>query len=165
MKLIIGHSAVRLVEGRAPLIVTILALFCLIAATAAQRRFFYRWDQSVRNIPYDGRFTFVRVRYTPSRAGYWAGGLPSWVHGYPLAEQNLMHIMKDCQPARRACRRDQRRHARRSGSLSISDRVHHRGWLVDAYRRRGGRWPARLPAEGRSPDRRRLQGRRLETAC
>ena len=72
------------------MIVTVLALFCLIAATAAQRRFFYGWDESVRNIPYDGRFTFVRVRYTPSRAGYWAGGRPSWVHGYPLAERNLL---------------------------------------------------------------------------
>ena len=62
-------------------------------ATIAQRRF-YGWDETVRNIPYDGRFTFVRIRYTPSRAGV-SGRGPSWVHGYPLAEQNLMRIMKD----------------------------------------------------------------------
>ena len=80
---------------RTTLFVTVLALFCLIAAAAAQRRFFYGWDESIRNIPYDGRFTFVRVRYTPSRTGYWAGGRPSWVHGYPLAERNLMKIMKE----------------------------------------------------------------------
>jgi hypothetical protein len=46
---------------RTTLFVTVLALFCLIAAAAAQRRFFYGWDESIRNIPYDGRFTFVRV--------------------------------------------------------------------------------------------------------
>ena len=68
----------------------------LSVTLAAQRRgFFYGWDPSVKNIPYDGRFTFVRVRYTTAPGGYWAGGRPSWVHGYPLAEQNLMRIMRD----------------------------------------------------------------------
>jgi hypothetical protein len=47
------------------------------------------------NIPYDGRFTFVRVRYDTAPGGYWAGGRPSWIHGYPLAERNLMKIMKE----------------------------------------------------------------------
>ena len=73
-----------------------IVVLCLLATAAfAQRRFFYGWDPSVRNTPYDGRFTFVRVRYQPTPEGYWAGGRPSWVHGYPLAEQNLMRIMKD----------------------------------------------------------------------
>src|SRR5258706_6876633 len=76
-------------------LVTLAVLACLVAAASAQRRFFYGWDESVRNIPYDGRFTFVRVRYTPAPGGNWAGGRPSWVHGYPLAEQNLMRIMKE----------------------------------------------------------------------
>ena len=75
-------------------LLTLLTMFCLIGVAAAQRRF-YGWDSSVRNIPYDGRFTFARVRYTPAPGGNWAGGQPSWVHGYPLAEQNLMRIMKD----------------------------------------------------------------------
>ena len=47
------------------------------------------------NIPYDGRFTFVRVRYRPAPGGFWPGGRPSWIHGYPLAEQNLMKIMNE----------------------------------------------------------------------
>src|SRR5689334_22278873 len=47
------------------------------------------------NIPYDGRFTFVRVRYTPAPGGYWPGRRPSWIHGYPLAEHNLMKIMNE----------------------------------------------------------------------
>jgi Domain of unknown function (DUF4159) len=47
------------------------------------------------NIPYDGRFTFVRVNYETAPGGYWAGGRPSWTHRYPLAEENLMKIMNE----------------------------------------------------------------------
>ncbi|HYM25297.1 MAG TPA: DUF4159 domain-containing protein, partial [Vicinamibacterales bacterium] len=49
----------------------------------------------IPNIPYDGRFTFVRIHYDPSPGGYWPGRRPSWIHGYPLAEQNLMKIMNE----------------------------------------------------------------------
>src|SRR5262245_26629171 len=45
------------------------------------------------NIPYDGRFTFVRVKYTTAPGGYWYSNWPAWAHGYPLSEQNLMNIM------------------------------------------------------------------------
>jgi hypothetical protein len=76
-------------------VLTLVALCFIVANAGAQRRFYYGWDESVRNIPYDGRFTFARVRYTPSRGGYWAGGRPSWVHGYPLAERNLLRIMRE----------------------------------------------------------------------
>src|SRR6185503_13420735 len=74
---------------------TAVTLLFLAAATAAQREFFAGWDQTVRNISYDGRFTFVRVKYTPGRGGYWPGTRPSWIHGYPVAERNLMRIMKE----------------------------------------------------------------------
>ncbi len=47
------------------------------------------------NIPYDGRFTFVRLKYTTAPGGYWYGGWPAWGHGYPIAEQNLMNIMNE----------------------------------------------------------------------
>ena len=70
-------------------------LLCLAAAACGQYRSFYGWNGTVKNRPYDGRFTFVRVRYTPAPGGNWAGGLPSWVHGYPLAEQNLLRIMRE----------------------------------------------------------------------
>src|SRR4051794_32544745 len=78
----------------------LLTLAAILAATAAgllaqRRRSFYGWDPTVRNVPYDGQFTFVRIRYTSAPGGYWSGGRPSWVHGYPLAEQNLMRIMND----------------------------------------------------------------------
>jgi hypothetical protein len=35
------------------------------------------------------------VKYETAPGGYWAGGRPSWVHGFPLAEENLMRIMND----------------------------------------------------------------------
>jgi hypothetical protein len=47
------------------------------------------------NVPYDGRFTFVRINYQTAPGGYWYRGLPAWAHGYPLAEQNLMKIMNE----------------------------------------------------------------------
>ena len=47
------------------------------------------------NAAYDGRFTFVRLKYTTAPGGYWYRGLPAWAHGYPIAEQNLMRIMND----------------------------------------------------------------------
>ena len=47
------------------------------------------------NIPYDGQFTFVRLKYTNGPGGNWYGGWPAWGHGYPIAEQNLMRIMNE----------------------------------------------------------------------
>jgi hypothetical protein len=79
-------------------IVVILSL-CAVAALAQRRDDFgfsgFRREPTIRNIAYDGRFTFVRVKYTPAPDGYWAGGRPSWSHGYPIAEENLMKIMND----------------------------------------------------------------------
>ena len=74
------------------------ALLCLAASALAQRGFggFVQGRFRVlRNTPYDGRFTFVRVNYETAPGGYWAGGRPSWSHGYPLAERNLMKIMNE----------------------------------------------------------------------
>jgi hypothetical protein len=76
------------------------AIVLAVAVTAlAQRRLFdefgYGRAPAIHNIPYDGQFTFVRVKYDTAPGGYWAGGRPSWVHGYPLAEENLMRIMDD----------------------------------------------------------------------
>ena len=48
-----------------------------------------------KNIPYDGRFTFVRLNYTTAPGGYFYRGEPAWAHGYPLAEQNLMAILNE----------------------------------------------------------------------
>jgi len=92
------HSPVVIANRTAPArrltVALIAAVLCLTAVAAiAQRRFLA--ETSIRNVPYDGRFTFVRVRYTTAPGGFWAGGLPSWIHGFPLAERNLMRIMRD----------------------------------------------------------------------
>jgi hypothetical protein len=77
-------------------------VLCLTAAALAQRPFQDGFGRDgfgrapvIHNTPYDGQFTFVRVQYDTAPGGYWAGGRPSWVHGYPLAEENLMRIMND----------------------------------------------------------------------
>ena len=46
------------------------------------------------NVPYDGRFTFVRLTYDTLPGGYWYRGQPAWFHGYPTSEQNLMEIVR-----------------------------------------------------------------------
>jgi hypothetical protein len=72
-------------------------LLCSTLALAQRRRFggFEEYAAPRPNIPYDGRFTFVRVNYEPAPGGYWYRGIPSWAHGFPLAERNLMKIMND----------------------------------------------------------------------
>lgn len=78
---------------------------CLAAAAAgAQRRggfqqYFggpdamYQPPQFHGNVPYDGRFTFARIRYKGfehmSREG------PGWSHDYPDAEENFTKILRD----------------------------------------------------------------------
>ena len=68
----------------------LLALGLLIAATASGQRDSYRHDLS-----YDGRFTFVRLRwgsdFSSSRRGFSA----AWNHDYPRAEQNLSLILDE----------------------------------------------------------------------
>jgi len=44
------------------------------------------------NIPYGGRFAFVRLTYETMPGGFWYRGQPAWSHGYPTAEENLMQI-------------------------------------------------------------------------
>ena len=35
------------------------------------------------------------MSYDTAPGGYWYRGLPSWAHGYPVAERNLMRIMNE----------------------------------------------------------------------
>src|SRR6185369_15642906 len=49
-------------------------------------------DPIPRNLPYDGRFIFARLRYTVANGGYYYRGLPAWAHGYSHAEENLMRL-------------------------------------------------------------------------
>ena len=78
-----------------------LALVLAAGSAPAQRGFGRRFGRQVgrevdvQNEPYDGRFTFARVRYTTAPGGFWYQGLPSWAHGYPMSEDNLMRIMNE----------------------------------------------------------------------
>src|SRR5438477_3415563 len=82
-----------------------MAVVALVMATAAlaQRRrdgfgggFGGRQRVPIlKNAPYDGRFTFVRMNYESTPDGYWYGGTPAWSHGYPVAEKNLVQIMNE----------------------------------------------------------------------
>ena len=90
--------------GRSSRYVMALVLVLLAAAGAfAQGRFFgggfggprVRNFKPAPNTPYDGRFNFVRVSYECDASGYWWRGIPSWAHGYPQAEQNLVRIMNE----------------------------------------------------------------------
>jgi hypothetical protein len=47
--------------------------------------------EAAPNIPYDGRFTFIRLRYGPETK-FISQGM-QWTHDYPLGEQNFMKIV------------------------------------------------------------------------
>ena len=74
-----------------------LLLSCAAGAALAQRGDFRAFgrEPEVHNVPYDGRFTFARVRFANPPGGYYYKGLPAWAHGYPDAELNLMKIMNE----------------------------------------------------------------------
>lgn len=78
------------------------ALLVLVAGAAFAQGRRWGWDGFDRlraprtpeaNIPYDGRFTFVRLSYETAEGGYWYRGQPAWMHGYPEAERNLLRII------------------------------------------------------------------------
>jgi hypothetical protein len=73
------------------------ALLVFSALAFAQFRFFGGGgrEPDIHNEPYNGRFTFARLKYTTAPGGYWYQGLPSWAHGWPLSEDNLVKIMNE----------------------------------------------------------------------
>ncbi|MDR1990427.1 MAG: DUF4159 domain-containing protein [Acidobacteriaceae bacterium] len=77
--------------------IVILLVVTAVAAAQFRRRFGGGpgRDPVVVNKPYDGQFTFTRLKYTTAPGGYWYQGLPSWAHGYPMSEDNLIRIMNE----------------------------------------------------------------------
>jgi uncharacterized protein DUF4159 len=73
----------------------LIGWLCAAATALAQWGDFRGREPAVHNLPYDGRFTFARARFTNPPAGYYYRGLPAWAHGYPEAETNLMKIMEE----------------------------------------------------------------------
>jgi hypothetical protein len=74
----------------ARLTILVLALAGLGAAAAAHP------PAQLENAPYDGRFTFVRLRFATSMdlSSFRVGREPWWAHDYPRAERNLMQILE-----------------------------------------------------------------------
>ena len=72
-----------------------------VSSALAQRRGFggggfggrNRREAIQPNPPYDGRFTFVRIRYGPDY-GFTSQGLP-WSHDYPTGERHFMKILNE----------------------------------------------------------------------
>ncbi|MEO7962363.1 MAG: DUF4159 domain-containing protein [Gemmatimonadaceae bacterium] len=75
----------------------VIAMFAPFALGQAQRfgRNVAPHDPEVTDVPYNGRFTFARLRYAVAEGGYYYGGLPSWAHGYDMAERNLVQILNE----------------------------------------------------------------------
>jgi len=88
---------------------TTLALALAAAPADAQRRGFYDrelasaldgdgyWELPANrftgNLPYDGRFTFARIKYRGTQC--WSAQGPGWAHDYPDAEVHLVQILKE----------------------------------------------------------------------
>jgi len=88
---------------RALVVAAALCVASLVMApvAVAQRGYDPRSTQepySIDNIPYDGRFTFARIRFEPGGGG--GGGFRSWGdlkwdHDFPRAERNFMKILSE----------------------------------------------------------------------
>lgn len=56
------------------------------------------------NVPYDGRFTFARIKYRGFE--HFGPEGPGWSHDYPRAEEHLMRIMREISTIRPFIERD-----------------------------------------------------------
>ena len=80
----------------------IVSLAAMAAAGhAAPQDLFRGWRgpavQVADNVPYDGRVTFVRIRYATDLGGFggrWARD-PGWAHDYPTADIHMMKILNE----------------------------------------------------------------------
>jgi hypothetical protein len=82
-------------------VITLVALLVVVAAAAATQELFRGWRspafEVAENPPYDGRVTFVRIRYATdfgSVGGRWARD-PGWAHDYPTADIHMMKILHE----------------------------------------------------------------------
>ena len=71
----------------------VVMLSCVAAASAQSSP--GGWGRP--DIPYDGQFTFVRLRWGSGTYGarVAGGGVNFWLHEFPRAEQNLMRALND----------------------------------------------------------------------
>jgi hypothetical protein len=79
---------------------TLVALLVPAASSAQERsRGRRRAAELPANVPYDGRFTFVRIRYAEPGGGLQNfqgfGREPPWAHDYPRAERHFMQLLAE----------------------------------------------------------------------
>jgi hypothetical protein len=75
----------------------VFATVLVAGSLLAQRRM--RMQESLPNAPYDGKFTFIRVRYNPGSGTFgdnnFGGRDPKWNHDYPRAELHFGKILSE----------------------------------------------------------------------
>jgi uncharacterized protein DUF4159 len=67
----------------------------LVAVTAAAAQPAYYDPAYSSTVPYDGRFTFARLRWKSDLRGGFRGFASAWNHDYPRAEQHLGQIVNE----------------------------------------------------------------------
>jgi len=71
-------------------------LVTVVVPAAAQRRGRRPPPEFGENVPYDGRFTFVRIRYADANTGLGGFGRePPWSHDYPRAERHFTKLIDE----------------------------------------------------------------------
>ncbi len=126
---------------------------------------FYQHPEFRGNTPYDGRFTFARIKWRGF--GHFTNQGPGWSHDYPRAESHLMRIMMEITSLRPFIESDK---AVGGNVLALDDPDLFKypvaylsepgAWFPNGP---GGAGPAQLPHEGRVHHLRRLRrGRRLD---
>lgn len=77
------------------LAVTLALLVVAIAGAAAQRGGGFDFSRSWEaRVPYNGKFTFTRVRYNSGLGGFSRGRSNAWNHDYPRADYHLPKILE-----------------------------------------------------------------------
>ncbi len=72
-----------------------VALLVLVAATAVAAQFDFGVRSVSPRVDYDGRFTFVRLRWRPEGARARSFSNSAWDHDYPAAELHLLKILRE----------------------------------------------------------------------
>ena len=95
-----------------------------------------------KNTPYNGRFTFVRIRFEPSDWGpgrYMWGLDLKWNHDYPRAEAHFMKMLQELTTLNPNHGRRQHPGPRRPRAVQVPGGLPLRAGLLDPQRRRGRR--------------------------
>ncbi len=71
---------------------TLVLVALAFSAAAAQRGGDFYTPRSF-TVPYNGKLTFTRVRYSGGGGGFGRGGSNAWNHDYPRADQHLPMIL------------------------------------------------------------------------